>query len=403
MRKVLADAGAAVLIDDEKDATKKPTSSAPLRVAALRCNATTGDVERSAGAGQAATLRKRLRRSCRDDDGEMNVAEVVNRRNGLRDLCEKKRQIHHDSRIVLSTSSISSFAIESSAQEYHAAHTCHLSSVSCEWSRARASHFAGKRVHFIGIGGCGMSGLARMLLDNGAIVTGSEPNPNEQTFELIERGVHDLPRSDRRAALARDRSGRPHGGGCRTPIWNSWRAQKLRHRDDQIRRAARAGDGRAVWHRRRRNARQITTTAMIAYALHECGARSELRRRRHRAATWQAGADRASSDLFVAEACEYDRSFHNLHPEVAVITNIEEDHLDCYGTSTRSSNRSGIFAKLVPQDGLIIANGSDAQRRAGAGGMRRRSSRRSSLTPRQSTWSTCATGIENGCYRGEVW
>src|SRR4051794_41731591 len=52
-----------------------------------------------------------------------------------------------------------------------------------------ASRFAGRRVHFIGIGGCGMSGLARMLLDNGAIVTGSEPKPNRQTFELTKRGI----------------------------------------------------------------------------------------------------------------------------------------------------------------------------------------------------------------------
>src|SRR5881394_3625210 len=52
-----------------------------------------------------------------------------------------------------------------------------------------ASKFAGKRVHFIGIGGCGMSGLARMLLDGGAIVSGSEPKPNPQTFELSQRGA----------------------------------------------------------------------------------------------------------------------------------------------------------------------------------------------------------------------
>src|SRR5438105_13171578 len=38
------------------------------------------------------------------------------------------------------------------------------------------SRFTGQRIHFIGIGGSGMSGLARMLLDNGAIVSGSEPN-----------------------------------------------------------------------------------------------------------------------------------------------------------------------------------------------------------------------------------
>ena len=52
-----------------------------------------------------------------------------------------------------------------------------------------ASRFTGRRVHFIGIGGCGMSGLARMLLDDGAIVTGSEPKPNPQTFELVGRGA----------------------------------------------------------------------------------------------------------------------------------------------------------------------------------------------------------------------
>src|SRR3954449_13496568 len=54
---------------------------------------------------------------------------------------------------------------------------------------SRQSRFAGRRVHFIGIGGSGMSGLARMLIDKGAIVTGSEPNPNPQTFELTQRGA----------------------------------------------------------------------------------------------------------------------------------------------------------------------------------------------------------------------
>ena len=52
-----------------------------------------------------------------------------------------------------------------------------------------ASRFAGKRIHFIGIGGSGMSGLASMLLDGGAIVSGSEPKPNEQTIQLSKRGA----------------------------------------------------------------------------------------------------------------------------------------------------------------------------------------------------------------------
>src|SRR3954447_18811786 len=56
-------------------------------------------------------------------------------------------------------------------------------------SPAATSKFAGRRVHFTGIGGCGMSGLAAMLLDSGAIVSGSEPNPNAVTFGLSKRGA----------------------------------------------------------------------------------------------------------------------------------------------------------------------------------------------------------------------
>src|SRR3954468_14533350 len=52
-----------------------------------------------------------------------------------------------------------------------------------------ASRFTGRRVHFIGIGGSGMSGLARMLLDNGAVVSGSEPRPNSTSLALTKAGV----------------------------------------------------------------------------------------------------------------------------------------------------------------------------------------------------------------------
>ena len=53
----------------------------------------------------------------------------------------------------------------------------------------RVSQFLARRVHFIGIGGSGMSGLANMLLDSGAIVSGSEPKPNAQTRNLATRGA----------------------------------------------------------------------------------------------------------------------------------------------------------------------------------------------------------------------
>src|SRR3954465_11405086 len=54
---------------------------------------------------------------------------------------------------------------------------------------APSSRFADRKVHFIGIGGSGMSGLARMLLDCGAVVSGSEPSPNPQTFDLTKHGA----------------------------------------------------------------------------------------------------------------------------------------------------------------------------------------------------------------------
>src|ERR1700733_9358675 len=65
------------------------------------------------------------------------------------------------------------------------------------------SRFAGRHVHFIGIGGSGMSGLARMLLDCGAIVSGSEPKPNQQTFDLMRRGVR-ISRTQSGELLSRD-------------------------------------------------------------------------------------------------------------------------------------------------------------------------------------------------------
>src|ERR1700733_13026756 len=65
------------------------------------------------------------------------------------------------------------------------------------------SAFAGRHVHFIGIGGSGMSGLAGMLLDRGAVVSGSEPKPNQQTFELMRRGVR-ISRTQSGELLSRD-------------------------------------------------------------------------------------------------------------------------------------------------------------------------------------------------------
>ena len=64
--------------------------------------------------------------------------------------------------------------------------------------------------------------------------------------------------------------------------------------------------------------------------------------------------------LFVAEACEYDRSFLNLHPKIAVILNVEADHLDYYKDEEEIVEAFCDFANGVTVGGTVVVNGEDA-------------------------------------------
>ena len=204
------------------------------------------------------------------------------------------------------------------------------------------SRFTGKRVHFIGIGGCGMSGLARMLLDGGAVVSGSEPKPNPQTFQLNSRGAK-ITRDQLGELLTREtdlvvRTAAVPDSNREFIAAQALGIPSIKYADllGQVM-AERFGIAVAGTHGK------STTTAMIAYAMLQCGADpsfvvggtvSQL----------GGGSRSGLGSAFVAEACEFDRSFHKLHPRVAIITNIEEDHLDCYkniGIGLSSSSDSG--------------------------------------------------------------
>jgi UDP-N-acetylmuramate--alanine ligase len=283
-----------------------------------------------------------------------------------------------------------------------------------------ASKFAGKRIHFIGIGGSGMSGLARMLLDDGAIITGSEPNPNSQTFELTHRGVK----------ISRDQLGEllspeidlvvrtaavPNSNPEYQTAINRYRIKTIKYAE-MLGLVMRERTGIAVAGTHGKS----TTSAMIAYALDRCGADPSFVIG-GTVPQLGGGSHSGKSNLFVAEACEYDRSFHNLHPKIALITNIDRDHLDCYGNIEGIIQSFKDFANLVPQDGLIIA-GDDANvaqalneitrpieictlTRDGASD--RPNASQPSLAPsRQSpigyTWITKPLPIANGCCGGEI-
>ena len=260
------------------------------------------------------------------------------------------------------------------------------------------SRFLGRRVHFIGIGGCGMSGLARMLLDAGAIVTGSEPKPNPQTFQLTKSG----------ASISRDQMGELLTAQTdlvvRTAAVPDSNRELLASRAlgipsikyaellGQVM-AERQGVAVAGTHGK------STTTAMIAFALLRCGADPSFVVG-GTVPQLGGGSRSGGGTAFVAEACEFDRSFHNLRPRVGILLNIEEDHLDCYKNIDEIVDSFRAFAALVPPDGLILANGEDARVLEALAGTRR-TVEMVALQPGFS-WSTQPTGLANGCYRGTV-
>jgi len=261
-----------------------------------------------------------------------------------------------------------------------------------------ASQFRGKRVHFIGVGGSGMSGLARMLIDAGAIVSGSEPRPGAQTFELIRRGAK-ISRDQigellsdkidlvvRTAAVPDNNREMIAAGALRLKIVKY--AQML-----GMVMSERFGVAVAGTHGK------STTSAMIAFAMRECGADPSFV---IGGTVQQLGGSSHSGQgkIFVAEACEFDRSFHNLRPKIALITNVEPDHLDYYKDIDEIVGSFRDFAGRVPEDGIIIANGKDRHVMQALSGL---------STPvelaavgQEFIWSTRVLGIDNGCYRGEV-
>jgi UDP-N-acetylmuramate--alanine ligase len=261
-----------------------------------------------------------------------------------------------------------------------------------------ASRFAGRRVHFIGIGGSGMSGLARMLMDAGAIVSGSEPKPNPQTYELSERGAK-VSRDQLGELLSRDVDLVVRTAAV--PDVNPEYKAALAYGIKTIKYAEMLGQvmgerfGIAVAGTHGKS----TTTAMISYALLMCGADPSFVVG-GTVPQLGGGSRSGGSNLFVAEACEFDRSYHNLRPKIAIVTNVEEDHLDCYKDLADIVASFKKFAGIVPPDGLILANGTDKNVARALEGVKARVETVSLADG--STWSTHQTGIENGKYRGEV-
>ncbi len=217
--------------------------------------------------------------------------------------------------------------------------------------------YAGCRIHLIGVGGTGMRALAAMLLDHGSIVSGSD-NAESGTIErLREQGavVHIGQRSQNVPAdcdmvvySAAVNEQNPELIAARQ---NGATVLKYSQMLGSLM-AERTGIAIAGTHGK------STTTAMVAYTLQAAGVDPSFV---VGATVEQLGGPSGvgSGKHFVAEACEFDRSFLNLSPHLATILNIDEDHLDCYKDIGDIVEAFRAFSGLVPAEGVIIANGED--------------------------------------------
>ncbi|MBF5080837.1 UDP-N-acetylmuramate--L-alanine ligase [Quadrisphaera sp. INWT6] len=212
-------------------------------------------------------------------------------------------------------------------------------------------------VHFVGVGGVGVSGVARVMLARGVAVSGSD--------------AKDLPVMDALRALG----GRVEAGfdparlaGAQTVVAGS----AIREDNPQLA-AARAAGLRvlhrsqglaAVMHGRRGAAvagtnGKTTTTAMLVAVLRHAGADPSFAVGGEVVGAGTNAHD-GTGDVFVAEADESDASFLVYDPVVSVVTNVQPDHLDHYGTVDALEAAFEAFARRVRPGGTLVACADDA-------------------------------------------
>lgn len=215
-----------------------------------------------------------------------------------------------------------------------------------------------ERPHFIAVGGMGMSGLARICVARGATVSGSDASDSHQLAALRDLGctVH----------VGHDAAHLPDDATCVV------RSTAIRADNPEL--LAAHARGVPVLHRAELLAALMeghraiaiagthgksSTSSMLAVALEGLGLDP----------SFAIGADPAgagsnarhgSGDLFVAEADESDKSFHNYRPTVAVVLNIEEDHHDHYASLDDHLDSYATFVGRIRPGGTLIVSADDA-------------------------------------------
>lgn len=214
-----------------------------------------------------------------------------------------------------------------------------------------------KNIHFIGIGGISMSGIAETIKNLGIHVTGSDWAKSEITDRLISHGIDVTIGSD---------------------------LNKIRNADLVVYTAAIASDDVELIEAKKLGIKtceravflgkltesfketigisgthgKTTTTSLVSLCFIKAGFDPNV----------QVGAILnqldgnyriGNSDYFILEACEYVESFLHFHPKSEIILNIDNDHLDYFGNIENIKKAFKNYIKLLPEDGLLIYNNDD--------------------------------------------
>ena len=237
-------------------------------------------------------------------------------------------------------------------------------------SRIKAAHryevvdsgiakIAGMKFHLIGAGGVGMSGLGQLIIKNSGLVSGSDQMASVEVDKLRKSGAdirtgHNAEnikaQTDAVIISAAIKEDNPELKAARKkgiPVYKY--AEMLGILCSRYEPIAVSGThGKS------------TTGGWLVYCLKQLGIDTNFI---IGAQINQLGASSGTGDseYFVVEACEYDRSFLNIRPEIGCILNIEQDHLDYYKDEDEIIEAFGEFAGGVKTGGVLIANGDDAK------------------------------------------
>jgi UDP-N-acetylmuramate--alanine ligase len=226
-----------------------------------------------------------------------------------------------------------------------------------------------RRVHFIGIGGIGMSGIAELLANLGYTVSGSDEKPSAVTDRLVALGIRvagghaaaNVGDADVVVVSSAVRRGNPEVVEAeRRHIPVIPRAEMLAELM-RLRFAIAVAGAHG----------KTTTTSMVALMLERAGL-DPTAVIGGRLSAFGSNARLGRGELMVAEADESDRSFLKLFPTIAVITNIDHEHLESYGGFDDLQQAFVDFANKVPFYGAVLACADDPKLAAVLPRIRRR-------------------------------